>query len=148
MTGRTIASHDPDLAQTITDMAAACHRLALAEERIVLAHRADNAAHLLPNAVAHAGAIRVTIATRAARLNIKPFGLRLIIEEHERLRLKQGRRPTMEQLERAVEAAADQLARRAQADESYKCEAEFHARRSTQMAEASDNAVAYLRACA
>ena len=94
------------------------------------------------------GAIRDTIATRAARLNIKPFGLRLIIEEHERLREKQGRRPTMEQLERALEAATDLLTRRAQADEAYKCEAEFHARRSTQMAEASVNAVAYLRACA
>jgi hypothetical protein len=92
MTGRTIASHDPDLAQTITDMAAACHRLALAEERIHLAHRADNAPQLVPHAVAHAGAIRDTIATRASRLNVKPFGLRLIIEEHERLRIKQGRR--------------------------------------------------------
>jgi len=148
MTGRTIASHDPDLAQTIADMAAACHRLALAEERIQLAHRADNAPQLLPTAVAHAGAIRDTIATRASRLNVKPFGLRLIIEEHERLRIKQGRRPTMEQLERAVEAAADQLARRAQADEAHQYEAELHARRSRHMADASVNAVEYLRASA
>lgn len=95
-----------------------------------------------------ASAIRDTIATRASRLNVKPFGLRLIIEEHERLRIKQGRRPTMEQLERAVEAAADQLARRAQADEAHQYEAELHARRSRQMADASVNAVEYLRASA
>ena len=92
--------------------------------------------------------IRETIATRAKRLNLKPFGLRLIIEEHERLRQKMGRRPNMEQLERAVEAAADQLTRLAQADAAIQYDAELVARRSEHMAGASAKAVEYLRACA
>lgn len=91
---------------------------------------------------------RVTIAARAHRLNLKPFGLRLIIEEHERLRQKMGRRPNMEQLERAVEAAAAQLARLAQADAAHQYDAELVARRSQHMAGASVKAIEYLRACA
>lgn len=148
MTGRTIKSHDPDLDQTILDMSSACHRLAIAEERVALAHRAENSHQLLPGAVAHAAAIRDTIAGRAHRLNLKPFGLRLIIEEHERLRQKMGRRPNMEQLERAVEAAAAQLARMAQADAAHQYDAELVARRSQHMAGASVKAIEYLRACA
>ncbi len=148
MTGRTIKSHDPDLDQCILDMSSACHRLAIAEERVALARRAENSHQLLPVAVAQAGAIRDTIASRAKRLNLKPFGLRLIIEEHERLRQKMGRRPNMEQLERAVEAAADQLTRLAQADAALQYDAELVARRSEHMAGASAKAVEYLRACA
>lgn len=148
MSGRTIASHDPDLAQTILDMGAACHRLSLAEERVILARRTEKSHEALPQAIASAAAIRDTIAARAARLNLKPSALRLVIDEHDRLREKMGRRPTMEQLERAVEAAAEALRRQAQEEDSIAIGAEFVARRARHMAGAGVRALEYLRASA
>ena len=148
MTGRTIKAHDPDLDQTIIDMSSTCHRLALAEYRVVRLRRAEDHPGL-PSAVAHAAAIRDTLSTRAGRLAIKPASaLRLIIDQHEYLRQKMGRRPTMDQLEASVAAAADLLARQALTDESLAAEAETIARRSRHLGGAGVAAVSYLRACA
>ncbi len=148
MTGRTIKSHDPDLDQTILDMSATVHRLAIAEARLIELRRKEEHP-AVPAAVAHVAAIRDTLATRAARLQIKPASaLRLIVDQHESLRHRMGRRPTMEQLEVSVAAAAEVLARQAQADAAAAIEAESIARRSRHMAGAGVAAGAYLRACA
>lgn len=148
MTGRTISSHDPDLAQTILDMVAACHRLSLAEEQIVIAHGLENAALVLPRAIASAEAIRDTIKARASRLNIKASSLRLIIDEHERLRFDMGRRPTMDQLVRAIDAAADVLKREAQKQDAFAIQAAFLAKNAQHMARAGHEAGEYLKASA
>lgn len=148
MTGRTIKAHDPDLDQTIIDMSAATHRLAIAEADLLRMRREENH-HGIPAAVARVAAIRDTIAARAGRLQIKPASaLRLIVEQHEYLRQKMGRRPNMEQLEASVAAAADLLARQALADDAAAAEAESIARRSRHMAGAGVAAGAYLRSCA
>jgi len=148
MTGRTIKSHDPDLDQTILDMGAACRRLSLAEDQVVHLRRSQEHPGV-PGAVAHMNAIRDTVAARAARLNIKPASaLRLIVDEHDRLREKMGRRPNMEQLERAIDAAAVILARQATTDQALAIEAEAVARRSSHMSGAGVSALEYLRACA
>lgn len=148
MTGRTIASHDPDLAETIADMAAACHRLSLAEERIILAHRMENSSVVLPGAIAAAEAIRDTISSRASRLHIKASSLRLVIDEHERLRGDMGRKPNMEQLMRAIDAAAELLRREAQKQESFAIQTAFLAKNAQHMSRAGLEAGEYLRASA
>jgi len=148
VTGRTIKSHDPDLDQTIIDMSSACHRLRLAEDRVIYL-RGKEEHPAVPAAVAHAAAIRDTLAMRAGRMGIKPASaLRLIIDQHEFLRQKMGRRPNMEQLEASVAAAADVLARQAIADQALAIEAESIARRSRHLDGAGVAAVEYLRACA
>jgi hypothetical protein len=146
MTGRTIKSHDPDLDQTILDMSSACHRLSLAEEHVILAHRMENADQVLPGAIAKKEAIKDTLRARAGRLNIKASALRLIIDEHERLRISMGRRPTLEQLVRSVDAATDLLRREAQKQSSHAIQANFMAKNGQHMAEAGFEAGEYLKA--
>ena len=148
MTGRTIASHDPDLAQTIEDMAAACFRLARAEEHIILAYRMENASEVLPGAIASAEAIRDTISSRANRLHIKASALRLITDEHERLRESMGRKPNMEQLMRAIDAATELLRREAQKQDAFAIQTAFLAKNARHMAHSGDEAGSYLRASA
>jgi hypothetical protein len=151
MTGRTIKSHDPDLDQTILDMSNAVHRLTIAETAVIDAHRQDEeegSKGRVPHAVAVAGAIRDAISARAKRLHLPPAAVRIIIAQHDRLQRKMGRRPNMDQLVGAVEAAEQGFHERAQSDHAAFIEARFHAKRSRQYAEDSTAASAYLRACA
>ncbi len=148
MTGRTIKSHDPDLDQTILDMSNAVHRLENAEFAIARLRKEEDQRGA-PQVIAQANAIRDTIAARAARLNLRPaWALRLIVERHEFLRKKHGRRPSLEQLVAAVEAATDVLRSKAAADDAEAFEAEFLARQSRHIAAAGVAAGEYLRACA
>ena len=151
MTGRTIKSHDPDLDQTFLDMSNAVHRLSIAEASLVEAHRQDEeegAKGRVPHAVAVASAIRDAISARAKRLHLPPAAVRVIISQHDRLQRRMGRRPNMEQLVAAVEAAEQGFHERAQSDHAAYIEARFHAKRSRQYAEDSTAASAYLRTCA
>jgi len=151
MTGRTIKSHDPDLDQSIIDMSSAVFRLTLAETSLIDAYRqeeADGASGRVAYAVARRGAIKSAIAGHASRLNMPPTALRIIISQHDRLKEKMGRRPNMEQLVAAVEAAESGFHERAQTDHAALIEAQHHAKRSRKYAKDSTAASTYLRACA
>lgn len=151
MTGRTIKSHDPDLDQMIIDMSNAVFRLTLAESSLVDAYRQeeeDGVTGRVAYAVARKNAIKAAISSKAGRLHVPSIALRIIISQHDRLKEKMGRRPNMEQLVAAVEAAEAGFHERAQSDRADYIEARFHAKRSRQYAEDSTAASAYLRACA
>jgi hypothetical protein len=151
MTGRTIKSHDPDLDQSIIDISGTVSRLSNAETALILAYEEEEKKGTIGRvayAVAHKRAIESTISGHASRLHISPIALRVIISQHERLREKMGRRPNMEQLVAAVEAAEAGFHERAQTDRAAMIEARFHAKRSHKYAEDSTAAAKYLRACA
>jgi len=151
MTGRTIKSHDPDLDQSILDMSNAVSRLSNAETALIEAYiqeEKDGITGRVPYAVARRGAIKDAIAGHANRLHIPPVSLRIIISQHDRLREKMGRRPNMDQLVAAVEAAEAGFHERAQTDHAAMIAAQYHAKRSRKYAEDSTAASTYLRACA
>jgi hypothetical protein len=151
MTGRTIKSHDPDLDQSILDMSSAVFRLTNAETSLIEAYRQEEEGNALGGvayAVARKRAIESAISGHANRLHIPPVALRIIISQHDRLKQKMGRRPSMEQLVGAVEAAEAGFHERAQTDHAALIEARHHAKRSRKYAEDSTAASTYLRACA
>lgn len=151
MTGRTIKSHDPDLDQSILDISNAVARLTRAEESLIDAYQQelrDGDSSRVPYAVARKRAIESTISGHANRIHIPPIALRIIISQHDRLRKKMGRRPNMEQLVAAVEAAEAGFHERAQTDHANFIEARHDAKRSRHYAEDSTAASKHLRACA
>lgn len=151
MTGRTIKSHDPDLDQSILDISGTVLRLSNAETALILAYEEEQKKGSMGRvayAVANKRAIESTISGHASRLHIPPIALRVIISQHDRLREKMGRRPNMDQLVAAVEAAEAGFHERAQTDRAAMIEARYHAKRSHKYAEDSTAASKYLRACA
>ncbi|RYF08775.1 MAG: hypothetical protein EOO77_24930, partial [Oxalobacteraceae bacterium] len=149
MTGRTIKSHDPDLDQSILDISVAVGRLTLAEEALIDAYRQeleDGDSSRVAYAVARKRAIESTITGHASRLHIPSIALRIIISQHDRLKAKMGRRPTMEQLVAAVEAAEAGFQERAQTDHAAFIAARHDAKRSRHYAEDSTAASKHLRA--
>lgn len=152
MTGRTIKSHDPDLDQSILDISSTVSRLSNAETALILAYdeeeKKGTSTGRVAYAVAHKRAIEATISGHANRLHIPPIALRIIISQHDLLRERMGRRPNMDQLVAAVEAAEAGFHQRAQSDRAAMIEARFHAKRSRKYAEDSTAASKHLRACA
>lgn len=151
MTARTIKSHDPDLDQSILDMSSAVFRLTNAETSLIEAYRQEEkgtGVGAVAYAVARKRAIESAITGHASRLHIPSVALRIIISQHDRLKEKMGRRPNMEQLVTAVEAAEAGFHERAQTDHAAFLEARFYAKLSRQYAEDSTAASTYLRACA
>lgn len=137
---------DPDLERAMRELAPTAARLRQIEEQLVVKGSDQHYSQYGHKIVMRDDAWRA-IAGRAKILNLRPGSLRLFIEEHESLRKRLGRRPTLAQLQRAVIIANDvrkrDLATR-QADEAV---AHFRAIHATSAADDAEAAVVYLEKC-
>ena len=139
-------TRDPDLDKAIEDMRWAVYQLRGLEERLRSIDLSKDYRYLARLEFERSD-VRGEIRARAVTLNMPWRTLMLFVEETDRLTKKHGRRPTVQMVDNAVEAAREWAARASQEADASIVLMQFRAQMAKDAEGAAFSAKEYLEAC-